>query len=599
VVYSPLQMPYDLTRRRFVATSGLALAGCGGARDGRPNILWLIAEDICADLGCYGNPLVHTPNLDRLAAEGIRFNHAYVTGPICSPSRSAISTGMYQTSLAAHNHRSHRDDDYRLPGGVRIFTHYFHQAGYHTSLVTTAAPGVRGSPKTDFNFNVERPFGGSDWSQRPSGQPFYAQVNFSETHRPFRRFPERPIDPAAVTLPASFPDHPVVRQDWAMYLETMQHLDVKVGRVLQRLRDEKLLEETIVFFFGDNGRPLPRGKGFLYEGGIHIPLIVRFPEKYRPEDAAPGSVRDDLVSTIDITATSLELAGIGPPVHMHGRLVFGRDAKPRDCIVAAVDRCDESVDRVRCVRAQRFKYLRNFYPERPYCQPNVYRDTEYPSLRVMRELHGLGKLTPQQAHFTAPHRPEEELYDLEADPHELHNLAGSPDHQQTLSEMRAILDRWIKETGDKGETPEPKLPRSYDYRLVKVDEWCTRDCLLSKANGVMRVEVFGKQHKVMRGIVAEGGDMELRFRARSRNAGPKAFSWGTVVDFSNPANSAPIDFVADGNWREYSVPFRAEGHLALLAFNFDGAEGLVEFDRIRLYRKTGPRPQLVQDWNFA
>lgn len=603
-------MPSDkqassLGRRRFLGAAGTGLAttalACRTSR-GRPNILWLIAEDISTDLGCYGNPAVHTPNLDRLAAEGIRFTRAYVTGAICSPSRSAIATGMYQTSLGAHHHRSHRGDGQGLPDGVRVFTHYFRKAGYHTSNVLNAVPGVRGG-KTDFNFAVEKPFEGTDWNQRRPDQPFYAQINFGETHRDFRRFPERPVDPAAVRLPPSFPDHPVVREDWMMYLETMQHLDVKVGKVLDRLKQENLFDDTIILFFGDNGRPFPRGKGWLFEGGIHVPLIARFPERFCPAGAAPGSVRDDLVSLIDITATSLALAGIDPPPHMHGRPIFGPGTKPRDYIVAAVDRYDETMDRVRCICARCFKYLRNFHPERPYCQPNVDLDTSNPTLRVMRELYEEAKLSPEQAHFTAPRRPEEELYNLEADPHELHNLATLPEHQATLREMRAILNGWIRETGDQGETPEQKLPQD-DYRVYrvgKVDEWCTRDCLLSRANGVMRVELPGKQkqHQVMRGIIAEGGAMELRFRARSRGAGPVTFTWGTVSGFADPANAAPVNLATDGNWRQYAIPFQTLGTLALLAFNIGPGKGAIEFDWIRLFRNGKGGRQLVKDWTFA
>ena len=599
-------MPYaragPWTRRRFAQalTPAFALAGsaCRRRPRGRPNIIWLIAEDLCPDLSCYGNSAVRTPHLDRLSSEGIRFDRAYVTGPICSPSRSALATGIYQTSLGAHHHRSHRDDAYRLPQGIHLFTHYLREAGYHTSLVREPAPGLRTNAKTDFNFQTEAAFDGSHWSQRRPGQPFYAQINFPETHRPFRRFPDRPIDPAAVTLPPWLPDHPVIRQDWTMYLESMQHLDEKVGVVLGQL-DENLHESTVIFFFGDNGRPLPRGKGFLYEGGIHVPLIVRFPEEFLPAGAAPGNAREDLVSSLDITATTLALAGVEPPAGLHGRPLFGPGARPRDYLFAAVDRCDESMDRVRSVRDRRFKYVRNYLPDRPYCQPNVYRDTEYPSLRVLRELGQQGKLTPEQAHFTTPRRPAEELYDLEADPQEVRNLTASPAHQSILRELRARLDAWVNETADQGEIPERALPRSYQYRVNKVEEWCSRDCRLSKVRGLLRVEVFGKQHRLMRGFVAQGGRMELRFRARSRGVPRATFRWGTVTNFDNPSQTAPVSFSGGRAWREYAVPFRADGDLALLAFDFTGVRGVVEFDWIRLSRLAPGRAEPVAAWNFA
>ncbi len=599
----PLNPPRNAgpwTRRRFAqaaaSTVSLAAGACRRTPRGRPNILWLIAEDLCPDLSCYGNSPVRTPHLDRLSREGIRFDRAYVTGPICSPSRSALATGVYQTTLGAHHHRSHRDDAFRLPQGVHLFTHYLRQAGYHTSLVTEPAPGLRTNPKTDFNFQTAAPFEGSHWSQRRPGQPFYAQINFSETHRPFHRFPDRPIDPASVTLPPWLPDHPVIRQDWAMYLETMQRLDEKVGAVLRRLDEEKLRENTVIFFFGDNGRPLPRGKGFLYEGGIHVPLIVRFPEEFLPAGAAPASVRDDLVSSLDITASTLALAGLEPLPRLHGRPLFGPHASPRDRVFAAVDRCDESMDRVRAVRDRRFKYLRNYLPDRPYCQPNVYRDTEYPSLRVLRELGRQGKLNPEEAHFTAPRRPAEELYDLNADPHELHNLADSPAHLPTLRDLRARLDSWVKETSDQAEIPERVLPRSYQYRVSKVEEWCSRDCRLTRARGLLRVELFGKQHRLMRGFVTEGGSLELRFRARSRGVPRATFRWGTVTEFDHPSQAAPIAFSAGRAWREYVVPFQAAGDLALLAFDFSNVRGVLEFDWIRLFRISQGRAHPLAAW---
>ncbi len=587
------------SRRDFIAGTGAAAAfsvpGFGSERP-RPNILWIIAEDFSPDLACYGAPLIRTPHLDRLASEGVRFTHAYVTGPVCSASRSAIATGMYQTSINAHHHRSHRDDGYRLPENIPLFTHYLRQAGYHTSNVLTAAPGLKGAGKTDFNFNVDKPYDGTDWNQRASGQPFYAQVNFPETHRAFRRFPENPVDPAKVTLPPCYPDHPAVREDWAMYLDTAQHLDVKVGKVLDRLRSENLLEETIIFFFGDHGQPMPRGKQFLYEAGIRIPLIVRVPEKYRLAGVNPGSVRDDFVSAIDLTVTTLQLAGIKPPAHMQGQIFLGPGARKRDFIVAARDRCDETVDRIRCVRTARYKYIRNYYPDRPYTQPNVYKDTSYPTLTVMRQLQAEGKLSGPPAQFMAPTRPAEELYDLQADPHEVTNLAGSAAHARPLAELRSRLDEWIKKTGDMGEKPEIPIPAEYKYR-AQVDGWTTQgNCLLTRSDGLMRVECSGNQNTIRRGFVCPGGDLTLRFRARSTAVKLQAVRWGAVTLVNSPKYRASLDFVADGTWREYTVPITVEGHLALLAFEIGAAEGALEFDWIRLQRQD---QQPVKEWDFA
>ena len=455
------------SRRSFLKKVGgfsFALASAQAQPAQRqPNILWLIAEDFGPDLGCYGNSEVVSPNLDRLAKEGTRFTNAFTTAPVCSPSRSAFMTGMYQTSIDAHNHRSHRDDGYRLPEGVRVITSWFREAGYFTANVKTAAPGVQGTGKTDFNFTPAEPvFDGTDWNQRAAGQPFFAQINFTETHRPFRRNSERPTDPAKLTLPPQYPDHPVTRADWAAYYDMIGFLDQKIGAVLKRLGDEGILDDTVIFFFGDNGRAHVRGKQWLYDEGIHVPLIVRW-----PKHLSAGAVTDQLVSAIDFGATSLALAGIPVPPKMQGK-PFLASGPRRPYIVAARDRCDETMDRIRCVRTTRYKYIRNYFPNRPYSQLNRYKETEYPVLRLMRRLQAEGRLTPVQAQFMAATRPPEELYDVSRDPNELQNLADRPEQRATLVEMRRILDRWIAETGDRGEVAEdPAIAASWEQQMKK------------------------------------------------------------------------------------------------------------------------------------
>lgn len=589
------------SRREWLQSAlaaGAASAGGSCRRQQRPNILWIIAEDFSPDLGCYGNKLVHTPNLDRLAAQGVRFTRAFVTGPVCSASRSAIATGMYQTTIGAHHHRSHRDDNFRLPPPVEVFTHYLREAGYHTSNLEKV-PGIGGTGKTDFNFAAESVFDGKDWSERRPGQPFYAQINFSETHRAFKRFGERPVDPNRVELPPYYPDHPAVRLDWALYLDDAQHLDVNAGRVLARLEQEGLAEDTIVFFFGDHGRPMPRGKQFLYDEGIRIPLIVRIPEQYRPEGYVAGTVNDDLVSSIDITATTLRLAGIEPPPHMEGRPFFGPGAKKRDWIIAARDRCDETVDRIRCVRDRRFKYIRNFYPERPYAQQNVYKDTQYPTLAAMRQLHEEGRLSGAPALFLAPTRPAEELYDLETDPHEIRNLAGSAEHQAKLDEMRRILEEWIRRTGDQGARPEAG-PTAWDKDRTEVDGWCTQtNCRLGKSGGALRLECSGKGAQMLRSYVTEGGEMLLEFRARSQDAALTAAGWGLIERMRDPAFRVPVDFRSGGEWRDYRIEFTAAGYLGQLRFECADTPGTIEFAWIRLGRKRGGGLERIKEWRFA
>ena len=465
----------DFLKGMGLGAASLTLGGCVSASklfEGKekPNILWILSEDISPDLSCYGTEAVRTPNLDKLARQGVRYTNAFTTAPVCSASRSAMITGMYQTSVGIHHHRSHRNDGYTLPEPVRLITEYFRDAGYFTANVKTAAQGVRGSGKTDFNFKFKNAFDGSDWNQRKAGQPFFAQLSISVTHRGghWKRLPEllkNPVDPARVKLPPYYPDHAIARDDWATYLDSIQVMDGYVGKILKRLDDEGLAENTVVIFIGDHGRCHVRGKQWLYDGGIHIPLIVRWPGKLKA-----GKVCDDLVSAIDISATVLKVAGIKPPKHIEGRVFLGPGAKKRDYIIAARDRCDETIDRIRCVRTKRYKYIRNFMPERPYTQMNRYKERSYPMLSLMKELHSQGKLTPVQALFMAPQKPTEELYDIRNDPYEIRNLVDSQEHLKTLKNMRKILDKWIKDTGDKGQFPEKESAISpRDLERIKED----------------------------------------------------------------------------------------------------------------------------------
>ena len=451
-----------MKRRDFLKTAGCGtaalLAGCStksstrtkpvAQRQQRPNILWLISEDTSPDIGCYGHPQVKTPNIDRLASEGALFTNAFVTAPVCSASRSGFMTGMYQTSIGAHHHRSHRGDGYRLPAPAAVITEYFRRAGYFTC--NCAGLSYKKPGKTDWNFTPKtRPFDGTDWSQRKRGQPFFAQMNFSMTHRAFRRDKRNPIDPGSVELPPYYPDHPLARRDWADYLESVQVLETEIGVALQWLQKEGMADNTIVMYFGDHGRPHVRGKQWLYEGGIHVPMIVRWPGHIEG-----GTVIDDLVSSVDFAPTFLSLAGIEPPEHLQGHIMLGDGKRTREYIFAARDRCDGTVDHIRCVRSKRYKYIRNYDPERSYMQFNAYKKLQYPMVTVLQVLHKQGKLTPEQARFMAATRPREELYDLQEDPHELQNLAEEPKLKAVLREHSRKLDEWVKATGDRGETPE-------------------------------------------------------------------------------------------------------------------------------------------------
>ena len=442
----------------FLLPIALALGLAPEARPDRPNILWLIGEDLGVELECYGTREVWTPTLNRLAQEGVRYTRFYTTAPVCSSSRSAFMTGMYATTIGAHHHRSHRGDGYRLPEGVRVLTDWMRDAGYTAANVAELPPacGFKGTGKTDWNFAYEgKPFDTNRWADLKARQPFFAQVNFSETHRKYHA--PRRADPAKVELPPYYPDHPVTREDWAQYLDSATELDRKVGLVLRQLEEDGLADGTVVVFFGDNGQSHVRGKQFVYEEGLHVPLLIRWPKKFPPPpQIRPGTVDDRLLCSIDLAPTMLALAGANKPPKMEGRIFLGDRAEPpREVVFGARDRCDETVFRLRTARDTRWRYIGNFTPERPFLQANAYKERSYPVWNLLKQLHAEGKLTPEQAVLCAPSMPEEELYDLEKDPHQVRNLAKSPEHGDILKRLRAALERWIEETNDQGRIPEP------------------------------------------------------------------------------------------------------------------------------------------------
>jgi N-sulfoglucosamine sulfohydrolase len=449
----------------------------------RPNLLFILAEDIGPDLGCYGAPLVKTPHLDALAARGVRYTHAFTTAPVCSASRSAIMTGMYQTSIGAHQHRTWQWNKRSLPPGVRTLTDCLRDAGYFTANL--AAPGGKkakkenpsglkitgadGTGKTDFNFLVDKPFDGSAWSQRAAGQPFFAQISINESHKGdgwtlarSKNSPVGHVDASAVKLPPYYPDHPVAREEYANYLDAVALMDHFVGEVLARLERDGLAGNTIVVFMGDNGQCLFRSKQFLYDGGIHVPLLIAWPDRRRA-----GTVDAQLVASIDVTAALLGLAGARPGSALQGRDFLAPGATPRTLVFAARDRMDESTDRIRAVRTADWKYIRNYLPAIPYQQYNAYKEKAYPTWNLVKELARAGGLAPEAALFAAPRKPLEELYDLRNDPHEVRNLAANPAHAARLRELRAALTAWTVETGDQGDRMEDPLDiyRGYNGRL--------------------------------------------------------------------------------------------------------------------------------------
>lgn len=408
----------------------------------RPNILWIMIEDWSPDMSCYGTKGIETPHVDRLASQGIRYETAFTTSPVCSTSRSAMMTGFHQNYIRANQHREY--DKQPLPHGIKPIPHLFQEAGYFTALM---------SYKTDCNFTPNTKselFMGDDWSKRNPDQPFFARITFGETHRSWNRDPERPINIEDVELPPYYPDTPFFRRDWANGLEQMQIVDRKIGVLLKRLDDEGIADNTIVFFLGDHGRCHIRGKQFLYDGGIRIPMIVRWPGKVQP-----GQVSKDLVMSIDLCATALEAAGIEAPVPLHGKSLLSDDVKNRKYVFAARDKMDETHDAMRAIRSTNFKLIQNLMPERPWCQFNRYKEGSYPMLAAMNVLHMKGELTPAQAIFMGATKPEVELFDLRSDPHEVNNLAGNPKYADVQADLLAKLNDWRENViDDEGVTDE-------------------------------------------------------------------------------------------------------------------------------------------------
>lgn len=449
---------------------GLSCRPTLAATAAKPNILWLIAEDFGPALGCYGQKNVSTPNLDRLARDGVRYNHFYTTAPVCSPSRSAFMTGMYQTTIGAHQHRT--TDKKPLPDGVRVLPLWMRDAGYFTANVRKMPDsfGFKGTGKTDWNFiSPGTPFDSDEWSELKSHQPFFAQVNFQETHRTFHA--PKKSDPAKMELPPYYPDHPVAREDYAQYLDAAMEMDRKVGVILNQLEKDGLADNTVVLFMGDNGEAHVRGKQFCYEEGFHVPLIIRWPKSsLAPKHFRAGSVDDRLLEAIDLAPTMLTIAGTNVPPKMQGRPFLGEKVgKPKEYVFGARDRCDETAMRIRSVRDARYRYIKNFTPEVPFLAPNNYKETQYPVWNLLKELNAEGKLTPVQAVLCAPRMPDEELYDLRSDPDEIKNLAASddPKDQATLKRLRRVMKNWIKETNDQGEIPELKKEDSGDNAKAK------------------------------------------------------------------------------------------------------------------------------------
>ena len=454
----------------------------------RPNILWLSTEDMSPNLGCHGDADAHTPHIDELAAEGIRYANAFVPCPVCATCRSSIITGVYSAALGTHHMRS----KVKIPAEIRCFPEYLRGAGYYCT----------NNEKQDYNF--KSPPGSWDesshqatWQNRPTKEtPFFAVFNFTGTHESSIRGDEPKYsqtiaklstevlqDPAKLKLPPYYPDTPKVRAHWARSYNVVAALDLWIAERLAELDAAGVADDTIVSFWSDHGAGMPRHKRWLYDTGTHVPLIVYVPEKWRHlVPCKPGEVRDQLVSLVDLGPTVLNLAGVKIPACMQGQPFLGPNLPaPRQYVYGTRDRMDESYDMLRSVRDGRYKYIRNYMPQRPYAQSQSYGDNS-DIMREWRRLADAGELNVEQALFMRGEKPKEELYDLAVDPYELNNLAentnhGStqslprgtlstelleknPEHEAKRAELAAALDDWMLSIRDLGIVPEGMLMRA-------------------------------------------------------------------------------------------------------------------------------------------
>lgn len=461
----------NFKRSLFLVTLfiGFVLMGCKEAQEPEnlpPNILWIYLEDTSPLIGSYGTTLIETPNIDKLAKQGTLYTNTIMPVPVCSPVRSSIITGVMATTTGTHNHHSSRTPESAiyLPEHIQTIPEVFKKAGYFAF----------NNGKDDYNFAynrkdlydqdyMEHPLYGKKgvdiaYSEMASNQPFFGQIQMSGGKEifkaDFKAGVKVPMDRSKIELPPYLPNHPAIVEEFANHLDAIQVTDKKVGDIMKSLAENKLLDNTIVFFFSDHGMRLTRHKQFLYDGGLKVPLIIA---DFRKDKAIKaGAINEDLISGLDLGTSSLALADIAIPDYMEGKNMFDDAAAKREYVISTRDRCDFTIDRIRSVRSKEFKYIRNFMTDRPYLQP-TYMDVQgVEFVTVMKQLHDEGKLNEAQSKFLSDVRPSEELYDIVNDPFEINNLAEDANHSKTLATYAGVLEKWIADTDDKGQYPENK-----------------------------------------------------------------------------------------------------------------------------------------------
>ncbi|AOS43194.1 Sulfatase [Lacunisphaera limnophila] len=430
----------------------LSALACRAAPE-RPNIVWLTSEDHGPEMGCYGDPLARTPHVDALAAQGMRYRLVWSTAPVCAPSRTAIISGLYPSSSGGIHMRSRVS----LPPGMHLYPHYLRAAGYYTT----------NNDKEDYNLRAPANLWDASsktahWRNRAPGQPFFAIFNSMKSHESqIRKRPHTAVtDPAQVRLPAYHPDTPEVRQDWAQYYDQVSAADADAGARLREIEAAGLAADTIIFYYGDHGRGMPRSKRWPSNSGLHVPLVVYFPERWRhlaPADYTPGGESARFVSFVDLAPTLLSLGGTPPPAWMQGQAFAGPHAVPgRTLLFGERGRMDERLDLVRSVTDGRYVYLRNYLPQVSQGQHVAYQ-FQTPTTRIWREHYDQGKTNAAQSLFWQVPKAPEELYDLTTDPDEVHNLAALPEHRPVLERLRQALRSHLLEVRDLGFLPEREL----------------------------------------------------------------------------------------------------------------------------------------------
>lgn len=433
-------------------------AGVGPARGAagaeRPNILWLVSEDNNPFIGAYGNSLARTPVIDRLARSGVLFRNAYSNAPVCAPSRFAILTGIHPESCAPANQMRATA---KLPAGFRTYPELLRSAGYFCT----------NNAKTDYNCDVDpakiwdRQGASAHWRDRPVGAPFMAVFNYETTHesRIFRPTDGR-VSPDMVSIPPYLPDTPGIRRDRASYYNLIEKMDGQLAKALEELADDGLAEDTIVFYYSDNGGVLGRSKRYCHDEGLRCALVIYAPPKWRHLLPVPhGGEVASPVSLIDLAPTVLALAGVKQPPQMHGKPLLGPQARRSRYAFGMRNRMDERIDFQRTVTDGRWRYIRNYMPHRPLGQHQAF-EWLAKGYQEWEAAHLAGTLNPVQDQFFQP-KPFEQLFDLQNDPHQIDNLAQSPALGGKMREMSRALDRHMLAINDNGFIPETMAGEGY------------------------------------------------------------------------------------------------------------------------------------------